>query len=160
MHVQLRPGRTLHDGSPTAPFHAVDDLLGLFAGAPACSSCAGTMGKYAREPANSTKSCKVGALHKSIRQKPLPSAACWPLAPPPTSVHGARSQAKGSDLRVHFKNSRETAMALKGRELAKAKKYLEDVIDHKRAVPFRRFCGGVGRTAQVPPPPPSWKWLA
>ena len=54
---------------------------------------------------------------------------------------------------MHFKNSRETAMALKGRELVKAKKYLEDVIDHKRAVPFRRFCGGVGRTAQVPPPP-------
>ena len=47
-------------------------------------------------------------------------------------------------------------MALKGRELTKAKKYLEDVIDHKRAIPFRRFCGGVGRTAQVPPlPPPS-----
>jgi len=44
-------------------------------------------------------------------------------------------------------------MALKGRELTKAKKYLEDVIDHKRAIPFRRFCGGVGRTAQVPPPP-------
>lgn len=63
-------------------------------------------------------------------------------------------QARGSDLRVHFKNSRETAMALKGRDLIKAKKYLEDVIDHKRAVPFRRFCGGVGRTAQVSPPPP------
>ena len=44
-------------------------------------------------------------------------------------------------------------MALKGRELTKAKKYLEDVIDHKRAIPFRRFCGGVGRTAQVPPSP-------
>ena len=70
-------------------------------------------------------------------------------------MRAARSQAKGSDLRVHFKNSRETAMALKGRELAKAKKYLEDVIDHKRAVPFRRFCGGVGRTGQVPPHPPS-----
>ena len=34
-------------------------------------------------------------------------------------------------------------------ELNKAKKYLEDVIAHKRAVPFRRFCGGVGRTAQA-----------
>ena len=34
-------------------------------------------------------------------------------------------------------------------ELNKAKRYLEDVIDHKRAIPFRRFCGGVGRTAQV-----------
>lgn len=35
------------------------------------------------------------------------------------------SQARGSDLRVHFKNTRETAMAIKGKELAKAKKYLE-----------------------------------
>lgn len=60
-----------------------------------------------------------------------------------------RLQAKGSDLRVHFKNSREAANALQGMELAKAKRYLEDVIDHKRAIPFRRFCGGVGRTAQV-----------
>lgn len=34
-------------------------------------------------------------------------------------------------------------------ELAKAKRYLEDVLAHKQAVPFRRFCGGVGRTAQA-----------
>lgn len=60
-------------------------------------------------------------------------------------------QAKGSDLRAHFKNTREAAFALKNMELVKAKKYLEDVIDHKRAIPFRRFCGGVGRTAQVGP---------
>lgn len=30
-----------------------------------------------------------------------------------------------------------------------AKKYLEDVVGHKRAIPFRRYCGGVGRTAQA-----------
>merc|ERR1711934_1220732 len=58
-------------------------------------------------------------------------------------------KAKGSDLRVHFKNTRETAMAIKNMRLEDAKKYLEDVIDKKRAVPFRRFCGGVGRTAQA-----------
>lgn len=59
------------------------------------------------------------------------------------------SQAKGSDLRVHFKNTRESAQAIKHMELAKAKKYLEDVLAHKRVIPFRRFCGGVGRTAQA-----------
>merc|ERR1712185_126924 len=58
-------------------------------------------------------------------------------------------KAKGSDLRVHFKNTRETAQAIKNMNLEKAKKYLEDVIDKKRAIPFRRFCGGVGRTAQA-----------
>merc|ERR1712159_433737 len=60
-------------------------------------------------------------------------------------------KAKGSDLRVHFKNTRETALAIKNMSLDKAKKYLEDVIDKKRAVPFRRYCGGVGRTAQACP---------
>ncbi|CAI5509084.1 unnamed protein product [Closterium sp. Naga37s-1] len=71
--------------------------------------------KYAREPANATKSCK----------------------------------ARGSYFRVHFKNTRETAQAIKHMDLTKAKRFLEDVIAHKQAVPFRRFCGGVGRTAQV-----------
>ena len=58
-------------------------------------------------------------------------------------------QARGSDLRVHFKNSREAAMALRKMELSKAKKYLEDVLGHRRIIPFRRFCGGVGRAAQT-----------
>ena len=33
--------------------------------------------------------------------------------------------------------------------LGKAKRYLEDVLAHKQAIPFRRYCRGVGRTAQV-----------
>ncbi|CAL9162801.1 unnamed protein product [Musa hybrid cultivar] len=59
------------------------------------------------------------------------------------------SKAMGRDLRVHFKNTRETAHAIRKLPLAKAKRYLEDVIAHKQAIPFRRFCGGVGRTAQA-----------
>ncbi|KAH7281064.1 hypothetical protein KP509_36G028400 [Ceratopteris richardii] len=58
-------------------------------------------------------------------------------------------KSRGSDLRVHFKNTRETAQAIKKLDLVKAKRYLEDVIAHKQAIPFRRFCGGVGRTAQA-----------
>lgn len=61
----------------------------------------------------------------------------------------AACKARGSDLRVHFKNTRETAQAVKKLPLAKAKAYLEDVLAHKQAIPFRRFCGGVGRTAQA-----------
>lgn len=48
-----------------------------------------------------------------------------------------------------IQNSREAAQAIKHMELAKAKRYLEDVCAHKQAIPFRRFCGGVGRTAQA-----------
>ena len=33
--------------------------------------------------------------------------------------------------------------------LKKAQKYLEDVKDHQRCIPFRRFAGSIGRTAQA-----------
>ncbi|KAL5206829.1 hypothetical protein ABZP36_035038 [Zizania latifolia] len=59
------------------------------------------------------------------------------------------AKAMGRDLRVHFKNTRETAFAIRKLPLGKAKRYLEDVIAHKQAIPFRRYCGGVGRTAQA-----------
>ncbi|ORM40507.1 60S ribosomal protein L17 [Babesia sp. Xinjiang] len=59
------------------------------------------------------------------------------------------AQAKGSHLRVHFKNTYETAEAIRGMSVLAAKRYLQDVIDHKRCVPFRKFNGGVGRCAQA-----------
>ena len=58
-------------------------------------------------------------------------------------------KARGQDLRVHFKNTRETAQAIKGMHLKKALRYLNDVIEKKQIIPFRRFSGGVGRKAQV-----------
>lgn len=58
-------------------------------------------------------------------------------------------RANGKYLRVHFKNTREAAMVLKGMTLTKAQRFLNDVIDHKQAVPFRRFRRGVGRCAQA-----------
>jgi ribosomal protein uL22 len=59
------------------------------------------------------------------------------------------AKARGSDLRVHFKNTRETVMALRGMSLRQAQQYLERVTEHKDAIPFRRFNGGVGRHAQA-----------
>merc|ERR1712020_441370 len=59
------------------------------------------------------------------------------------------TKAKGSNLRVHFKNTRETAQAIKSMPLHRASKYLKSVIAHKEIVPFRRFMGGVGRHAQA-----------
>merc|ERR1712006_62867 len=55
----------------------------------------------------------------------------------------------GSNLRVHFKNTRETCHAIKGMMLRKAVSYLQHVVEHKEAIAFRRFCGGVGRTSQA-----------
>jgi large subunit ribosomal protein L17e len=62
-------------------------------------------------------------------------------------IEGKAVKAKGSNLRVHFKNTRETAKAIKGMNLNAAKQYLQAVIDKKRCIVFRRFCGGIGRTA-------------
>lgn len=59
------------------------------------------------------------------------------------------AKTRGSYLRVHFKNTRETAKAISGKKLTYAIKYLNDVKEHKQAVPFRRFHGGVGRCAQA-----------
>ncbi|KRX18728.1 60S ribosomal protein L17, partial [Trichinella nelsoni] len=58
-------------------------------------------------------------------------------------------KARGSDLRVHFKNTRETAQAIKHMTLNRAVRFLKNVIEKKEIVPFRRFNGGVGRKAQV-----------
>nr|ACN10694.1 60S ribosomal protein L17 [Salmo salar] len=64
--------------------------------------------------------------------------------PPPTAC-----KSRGSNLRVHFKNTRETAQAIKGMHIRKATKYLKDVTVKHQCVPFRRYNGGVGRCAQA-----------
>src|SRR3989338_6448673 len=61
------------------------------------------------------------------------------------------AKAKGSALRVHFKNTRETAMAIKGMQLKRAERYLKNVLEKKEAIPFRRYTGCIGRTAQAKP---------
>merc|ERR1711911_4683 len=58
-------------------------------------------------------------------------------------------KARGSYLRVHFKNTRETAQAIKHMPLKRANRFLKNVIAHKECVPFRRFNGSVGRCAQA-----------
>ena len=53
------------------------------------------------------------------------------------------AKSRGAYLRVHFKNTRETAAAISGMPLQKAYEYLGNVVEHKQAIPFRRFNGGV-----------------
>merc|ERR1719231_638478 len=65
---------------------------------------------------------------------------------PNNSANAAK--ARGSNLRVHYKNCREVGAAIKGLKLTKAIKYLEDVREYKRAIAFRRHTGGCGRNAQ------------
>lgn len=66
-----------------------------------------------------------------------------------TSANPAKSaSARGAYLRVSFKNTRETVQAINGWNLERAQKYLDQVLDHQRAIPFRRFNSSIGRTAQ------------
>merc|ERR1711939_82960 len=58
-------------------------------------------------------------------------------------------KARGADLRVSFKNTYNTARAVKGMVLKEAIKCLNACLDKKRCIPQRRFCGSTGRTAQA-----------
>lgn len=49
---------------------------------------------------------------------------------------------------MSFKNTRETAQAINGWKLQRAVKFLENVQEKAEAVPFRRYAGSIGRTAQ------------
>jgi large subunit ribosomal protein L22 len=50
----------------------------------------------------------------------------------------------GSELHISPKKSRELCKALKGMRSTSARKYLEDVIEMKRAVPFRKHNDSLG----------------
>ncbi|XP_050011742.1 60S ribosomal protein L17-like, partial [Alexandromys fortis] len=54
----------------------------------------------------------------------------------------------------NFKNTHETAQAIKGMHIQKATKYLKDATLKKQCVPFRWYNGGVGRCAQAK----QWGW--
>ncbi|KAJ3256187.1 60S ribosomal protein L17 [Boothiomyces macroporosus] len=62
------------------------------------------------------------------------------------SAKSAKAQA--SYVRVHYKNTREVAATIAGYKYTKAVSFLKDVLERKQAVPFRRYAGGIGRTAQ------------
>jgi large subunit ribosomal protein L22 len=49
------------------------------------------------------------------------------------------AKASGREVRVSHKHAREVCRTIKGMMLANAKEYLRDVIDRKKAVPFRRY---------------------
>merc|ERR1711939_427772 len=64
-------------------------------------------------------------------------------------IDSAKSaKSRGSYLRVSYKNTRETAQAINGWKLERAVSFLENVKEHREAVPMRRYAGSTGRTAQ------------
>jgi len=59
------------------------------------------------------------------------------------------AKAGGANVRVSFKNTRETAAAIKGMNVVKAKHYLKQVLKHNDCIPYVRYKYGVGRTGQA-----------
>lgn len=54
------------------------------------------------------------------------------------------AKASGREIRVSHKAAREVCRAIKGMMLSKAKTYLRDVMEKRKAVPFRRYKKKVG----------------
>ncbi|WP_410508998.1 50S ribosomal protein L22 [Methanosarcina hadiensis] len=54
------------------------------------------------------------------------------------------SKAMGSELHISPKKSREVCCKIKGMKASEARKFLEDVIAMKQAVPFKRHSEGAG----------------
>ena len=74
-----------------------------------------------------------------------------PLNPPNVCfvsvlLSAVAAKAKVADLRAHFKNTYNTALAVKGLRLKKAITYMDNVLEHKAIIGFRKFT--VSRHAQ------------
>ncbi len=59
--------------------------------------------------------------------------------------------AAGRELRVSYKDAVEVLNAIRGMRLEDAKRFLEEVVEMKRPVPYRRFHGKVGHKTAVGP---------
>ena len=55
------------------------------------------------------------------------------------------AKAGAMHIRVHYKHCREISQAIKGRTVAGAKAYLENVLQYKEGIPFTKYTGGIGR---------------
>lgn len=61
----------------------------------------------------------------------------------------ATVKACASNIKVSFKNTRETCSTLRGRTVEGCIQYLQNVLEKKECVPMRRYANGVGNTAQA-----------
>ena len=52
--------------------------------------------------------------------------------------------ASGRDLRISYKATVEVLKEIRGKKIDEAKQILEDIIEMRRAVPFRKYYGKVG----------------
>lgn len=73
----------------------------------------------------------------------------WTFLLTPLFFSFAAAKCRIGDLRAHYKNTYEVARATKGMKINRAIQYMENCLEHKQIIPFRRYTGGVGRHAQA-----------
>jgi large subunit ribosomal protein L22 len=61
------------------------------------------------------------------------------------------ARAMGYELHISPKKSEELCRALRGMKTTTAKQYLEDVINMRRAVPFKKYTAGAGHKPGMGP---------
>mmetsp|Transcript_44531 Transcript_44531/g.43190 ORF Transcript_44531/g.43190 Transcript_44531/m.43190 type:complete len:93 (-) Transcript_44531:384-662(-) len=66
---------------------------------------------------------------------------------PAEAAKSAKSRV--DDLRAHYKNTYNTARAVKGLRVKKAIRYMEEVLEHRQIIPFRKHTHKAGRKAQA-----------
>lgn len=74
----------------------------------------------------------------------MPKRYNYDITDPANSVKAALH-----DVKVSFKNTRETCSTLRGRSFENCVQYLNNVIAKKECVPMRRYCSGVHATPQA-----------
>lgn len=61
------------------------------------------------------------------------------------------ARAMGYELHISPKKAEELCRAIRGMKTSTAKQYLEEVINMKRAVPFRKYTAGAGHKPRMGP---------
>lgn len=69
-------------------------------------------------------------------------------APHTSPARSTACKARGSDIRVHYKNTREVIGAIRGMHLNRALQFLKNVIDKKEIVAFTRYAPNTSFTAR------------
>ena len=59
------------------------------------------------------------------------------------------ARASGVNVPINFKRTWETAKMMKGKTIEEVKTYFNDVLEHKRIIPFTKYTNGIGRKAQA-----------
>ena len=61
------------------------------------------------------------------------------------------AKAVGVDLAISQKHAIEIANLIRGLNVEKAKRHLENAIAHKRAIPVKRYCEASSTSKNIPP---------